>query len=151
MPRMTSHHLPKKPRKGRPLAIDSNAVSASPTAPAFVTKPEGSPAYHGFPMLADVNVEGFIFGKITDFEAELSNEGDGFVVAPDNSRAGPVWEVSQESYFREVLPFEAARWGVWAVAFPYAMNTRENVRRNLEFILPELKQKWADWQSWRKS
>jgi hypothetical protein len=55
--------------KGKPVAIDPNAISASPTKPAFVAPPKGAPVYHGFVVLEDVSVEGFTFGAITDFEA----------------------------------------------------------------------------------
>jgi hypothetical protein len=79
--------------KGKPLAIDRNAISASSTEPAFVARPKGALVYHGFVVLEDVSVEGFTFGAITDFEAEPSDTGDAFVVAPDGSRAGLVWEV----------------------------------------------------------
>jgi hypothetical protein len=54
---------------------------------------------------------------------ETCYEGDAFVVAP-----------------------EAERWGVWGVSFPNAMTSRENVRKNLESILPELKQRWEEWR-----
>jgi hypothetical protein len=83
----------KKPNEspssqGRPLALDPNARSASPTEPAFIARPEGAPVYHGFQALPDVVVEGFTFGKITDFEAGPCDVGDAFVIAPDGSRAG---------------------------------------------------------------
>jgi hypothetical protein len=91
-------------------------------------------------------VGGFIFGKITDFEIETCGEGDAFVVAPDNSRAGLVWEISDKPYFQEISAPEAARWGVWGVNFPNAMTSRENVRKNLESILPELKKRWEEWR-----
>ena len=42
-------------------------------------------------------------------------------------------------------PFEAERWGVWAVSFPYPMTSRDNVRKNLESVLPLLKPKWEEW------
>jgi hypothetical protein len=74
--------------KGRPLAIDATALSASPTEPAFIAPPEGAPVYHGFVILDDIDVDGFTLGKITDFEAEPCEEGDAFVIAPDGSRAG---------------------------------------------------------------
>jgi hypothetical protein len=64
-------HVPK----GRPLAIDAMAQSASPTEPAFISPPAGAPAYHGFVVLNDVSADGFTFGKITDFEAEPCDEG----------------------------------------------------------------------------
>jgi len=48
--------------KGRPLAIDATAKSASPTEPAFIAPPEGAPVYHGFVVLDDVAVDGFTLG-----------------------------------------------------------------------------------------
>jgi hypothetical protein len=134
-------------RHGRPLAIDSEAMRASPTEPAFVTRPENAPVYHGFVVLDDVTVDGFTFGKITDWEAEPCEEGDAFVIAPDGTRAGLVWETSGTPYFREVWSFDAGRWGVWDVGFPFPMNSRENARRNLESIIPELHLRWANWKS----
>jgi hypothetical protein len=81
--------------KGRPLTVDSHAASARSNEPAFVARPDGAPVYHGFPALSDVCVDGFTLGKITDFEAEPSDYGDAFVIAPDGSRAGLVWEFSK--------------------------------------------------------
>ena len=62
-------------RHGRPLAVDPDAQSASPTEPAFVARRVGAPAYHGFVVLDDVTSGGFTLGKITDFEAEPCDEG----------------------------------------------------------------------------
>ena len=56
--------------KGRPLAIDAAAKSASLTDPAFIAPPEGATVYYGFVVLDDVTVDGFTLSKITDFEAE---------------------------------------------------------------------------------
>jgi hypothetical protein len=139
----------KKPpnrQVGRPLAADPLAQSASQTESAFIARPQGAPVYHGFPILNDVVVDGFTFGKITDFESETCNEGDAFVIAPDNSRAGLVWEVSEDPYFQEVCPADSSRWGVWAVSFPHTMTSHENARRNLDHILPELKKRWQAWR-----
>lgn len=135
------HELPIR----RPLALDPLAKSGSQTEPAFIARPAGAPVYHGFEVLSDVVVGGFTLGKITDFEIETCAEGDAFVVAPDNSRAGLVWEVSDKSYFQEILPPEAERWGVWGVSFPNAMTSRETARQNLACILPELKKRWEEW------
>jgi hypothetical protein len=132
---------------GRPLAVDPKAKSRSPTEPAFISPPEGAPVYYGFVILDDVAADGFTLGKITDWEAEPCEMGDAFVIAPDGTRAGLVWEVCGQPYFREVLPVEASRWGVWGVGFRLPMNSRENARRNLESILPELKLRWAEWKS----
>lgn len=133
-------------RKGRPIALDATAVSATSGAPAFITPPEGAPVYYGFQVLEDVVVDGFVFGMITDFEAESCEEGDAFVIAPDDSRAGLVWEIGETVSISPVLPIEATRWGVWAVSFPHAMDSRDNARRNLELIVPSLKEKWEAWR-----
>ena len=132
--------------QGRPLAFDPAAESASATEPAFIAPPPGAPVYHGFVVLQDVVVNGFTLGKITDFEAAPCAVGDAFVIAPDNSRAGLVWEVSDAAYFEQVCPIEQNRWGVWAVVFPFPITDRENARRNLQSILPMLKLKWEEWR-----
>jgi hypothetical protein len=97
--------------------------------------------------LEDVEVDGFRWGMITDFEEELDTDGDAFVVAPDNSRAGLVWTVSQERSFEVVVQPDVNRWGVYAVSLPYPMTNRENVRRNLEAILPKLRPEWERWKA----
>ena len=106
-------------RHGRPLAIDSEAKSASPTEPAFIARPDNAPVYHGFVVLDDVTVDGFTLGKITDWEAESCEEGDAFVIAPDGTRAGLVWETCGTPHFQEVLPVEAAKgeYGMLVFAF----------------------------------
>lgn len=98
-----------KGEHGRPLSVDQTAQSSSPTEPAFVARPEGAPVYHGFVILDDVVVDGFTLGKITDWEAEPCETGDAFVIAPDGSRAGLVWEVCDPPYFQEVMPIETTR------------------------------------------
>ena len=136
----------REQKRGRFLAVDRKAESASPTEPAFVARPDGAPVYHGFIVLDDVTVDGFTLGMITDWESEPSEAGDAFVIAPDGSRAGLVWEISHVD-FQETLPIEAERWGVWSVGFRLPMDSRKNARENLESILPELKLRWAEWKS----
>jgi len=135
--------------KGKPVAIDHTAASASPTEPAFIARAKGAPVYHGFLVLEDVNIDGFVLGAITDFEAEHTDVGDAFVVALDGSRAGLVWEVAATAGIEELQPFEPGRWGVWAVSFPHPMNNRENARKNLNEVLPDLKVRWEQWKEWR--
>lgn len=133
--------------KGKPLAVDRHAASASPTEPAFVGRPNGAPVYHGFRVLEDVTVEGFTFGAITDFETEPCEAGDAFVVAPDGSRAGLVWEVGAARDIEQVLPLEPERWGVWAVWFPHPMRTHADARNNLATVVPDLKARWQEWKT----
>jgi hypothetical protein len=77
--------------------------------------------------------------------------GDAFVVAPDNSRAGLVWEVIDKRYFEEIPGPEPNRWGVWGVSCRYPMTNHENVHKNLESILPELKKRWEEWSRSRSN
>jgi len=126
--------------------VDFTAESASAEVPGFLARPSSAPVYHGFRLLNDVAVDGFVLGMITDFEAAESTEGDAFVVAPDNSRAGLVWEIINDQQFTEVCPLERDRWGVWAVSFPFKMTSRENARLNLQAILPRLRPKWEQWR-----
>jgi hypothetical protein len=130
---------------GLPIKQDPDAVSAS-DLPAFLDRPPGMPVYHGFCVWEDVQVAGFTFGVITDFEATETAEGDAFVIAPDNSRAGLVWSISDTPYFDEVLPADEARWGVWAVGFDGPMKTKEDARRNLARIIPLLRKRWEQWR-----
>jgi len=105
-----------------------------------------TPVYEGCPILEDVCIDGFQLGKITDFEAAPSAFGDAFVVAPDGSRAGLIWAVSVSPYFAQAAAFEAHRWGIWSVSFRWPMTSRDNARRNLESIVPQLKQRWQEWR-----
>jgi len=132
-------------REGRPLRLDRNAEAADPDQPAFLSRPEGAPVYFGFPVLEDVEVDGFRLGMITDWEVESADRGDAFVVAPDGGRAGLDWEVHPETKIEEVLAPSEARWGVWYVRFPHAMTSRANARRNLAAVLPLLHPHWEAW------
>jgi hypothetical protein len=133
---------------GLPIKQDPEALSAS-DLPAFLDRPSGAPVYHGFCIWEDVQVAGFTFGVITDFEETETASGDAFVIAPDNSRAGLVWSISDTPYFDEVLAPDQARWGVWAVGFEGPMKTKEDAHRNLARIVPRLRQRWEQWRMLR--
>ena len=122
-------------------------MSADPNAPAFIARPGGAPVYYGFPVVPDSDVDGFQFGMITDFNAQPDTTGDAFVVAPDGSRAGLVWESEvDEPYFDEVLPPDPGRWGVWAVGATQPLRRESDVRPFLAALLPELRSRWEQWK-----
>jgi hypothetical protein len=146
MPPMSEEKKKSATPIGRPLAVDHTAASASQSKPGFIARPANSPVYHGFQVLSDIVIDGFTLGKITDFDAEACEYGDAFVIAPDNSRAGLVWEVSDKRYFQEVLPLEPNRWGVWGVTFTQPMTSHDNARENLSSSLPELEKRWEEWR-----
>jgi hypothetical protein len=139
--------------QGLPLRLDEAAESADPDKPAFLARPAGAPVYHGFPILDDVEVDGFRLGMISDWEAEPSEWGDAFLVAPDDSRCGLIWEVTDEPYVsaESRVPAGETRWGVWNVGFPYRMDSRENARRNIGFLLEELRPRWERWRESRSN
>lgn len=135
----------RRPPKGRPLALDKEARSADAALPAFLARPEGESVYYGFPVLEGIEVEGWRLGMITDFLAEPDTAGDAFVIAPDGSRAGLVWEAEcPHPYFVEVLPPEEGRWGVWGVGLSLPLRSVADAREYLEALLPELRQRWME-------
>jgi hypothetical protein len=97
--------------------------------------------------LADSDVDGFKLGMITDFVAQPDTAGDAFVVAPDGSRAGLVWESEVEQpYLSEVLPPEPDRWGVWAVGVSLPLRSEADAKPFLAALLPLLRARWEDWK-----
>jgi hypothetical protein len=139
--------MPANPGEPRPrrLALDPQAESATSDRPAFFTPPPGAPVYYGFPLVPEAVIDGFQLGMITDFLGEPDSTGDAYVVAPDGSRAGLVWESDTEPYFNEVLAPTDNRWGVWAVGLPLPMTTRDEARSYLAGLLPELRPRWEAW------
>ena len=131
---------------GRRLSVDAGAESAAPGLPAFLARSAGAPVYHGFTVLDDVSVEGFLFGTITEIDPAGDDAGDAFVVAPDGSRCGLVWEVRSEPAVEEIIGFEERSWGVWGVGFPHPIASPQDARRNLEAVLPLLRPKWEAWR-----
>ena len=117
---------PDQPASRR-LAIDEQTESADPALPAFLARPAGVPVYHGFPVIDGAEGDGFRLGMITDFLSESALEGDAYVIAPDGSRAGLVWESGCAAYLRQALAPEEAR-------------------SYLATLVPELR---LCWQSWR--
>lgn len=129
----------------RPPALDITAESATPDMPSFAAPPAGAKPYHGFPLLDNVEASGFRMGMITNFLAFPETHGDAYVIAPDGSRAGLVWEETDRTYFEQAGPISEDRWGVWAAGFIYPMRDRADARKNLETIVPGLRDAWQRW------
>lgn len=129
-------------QNGLPLALDRDAVSADPDNVAFIARPKGAPVYHGFTVVPDVTVDGFVLGLISDSFASPSDWGDAFVIAPDGRRAGLVWSIEGGRYFNVLLPPDATRFGVFGVGTEHAPTSTENARLFLQEILPRIRQEW---------
>jgi hypothetical protein len=128
----------EKTPDGKAIRMDPEAQSTDPSLPAFLARPSGSPVYHGFPLVEESRTDGWCYGAITQFEeAEGCEAGDGFVVAPDDSRAGLVWSVGTFPTEAVCEP-DADRWGVYAVAFPHAVRNVDDLVACFREVLPEL-------------
>jgi hypothetical protein len=129
-----------KDRAGKRVLTDRSAASASPDLPAFIARPEGTPVYHGFPLIEETLTDGWCFGAISAFEddPEGCEWGDGFVVAPDGSRAGIVWGVGSFATYEICAP-TPDRWGVYGVAFARPVRSIDDLVECFRAVLPDLK------------
>lgn len=95
------------------------------------------------PLVIESKVEGFIYGEITDhldFDTEEGcTFGDGFVQAPDGTRAGIIWELSDEPYLSICIEPEKNRWGVYNAGFVKPIKTVEDIVYNFKTIFPLIK------------
>jgi hypothetical protein len=98
-------------------------------------KPAGSPVYHGYVVVPETYIDGWVLGEVTPFLREQS--GDGFVVAPDGTQASLVWEVGAVDV-AEIMPATPQKWGVYAVAFPEPMKNTKDLVSNFRAVLPAL-------------
>lgn len=122
----------------RPLRTDPRAESASPNEPAFIAKPKGAPTYHGFPILEESLTDGWLLGVISDPNDPNGCESlDGFVVAPDDSRAGLVWDCGVKA-IEPILEPDADRWGVYSVPLSKPIRNDAELIKEFRRILPML-------------
>lgn len=127
------------------LRLDLDAESSDPALPGFMAPPPGSPPYYGF-AVTDITADGFALGLISDplDDDRAASQGDGFVVAPDGSRAGLVWKVDAPYAFRTVEDTDA-RWGVWLVGVSAPWTSRQAVEAAFPAIVADLKPHWEAW------
>ena len=141
---------PTSRAEGVPLRLALDTRSADSSVPAFLARPEDAPVYHGFPLLENSRTDdGWCFGTISEPEcAEGRDWGDAFVVAPDGSRAGIIWEVG-ESKIEVSIPPDENRWGVFHVGFTRRVHDEEGLVEQLREWLPELRRLHRDWKAER--
>lgn len=127
-----------EPPKSRPLTLDEAATSASSELPAFLARPDGTPVYYGFRVITETMTDGWCFGTITEYAApDGCDSGDAFVVAPDGSRAGLVWDVGKGEP-QEIRAPDDTRWGVYQVWFPRVVRTTDDLVTCFRAVLPQL-------------
>jgi len=126
-----------KPPKGQRTRVDEAACSTDPNLPAFIARPPNAPVYYGFPILKDSELDGFVFGTVT--EPSGAEWGDAFVIAPNGSRAGIVWQLG-ESEPTVVLEPSEGRWGVYGFCFKEPIRSALELVEHLHAVLPKLKE-----------
>ena len=132
--------MPHTPNPGYVAVVDPDAESTLPDLPAFIAAPADAPAYYGFPLLPESEVDGWVFGVITSPVGEEPRVwGDAYVVAPDGSRAGIVWRAAGDPEPTIVSPPSAGRWGVYGFRFRHPVRSEQDLIRNLHEWLPQLK------------
>ena len=106
-----------------------------------VTKKATVP-YVGFSVIQETMTDGWVYGAITcyDHDSKGCRGGDGFVVAPDGSRAGLDWIVGPKpGRIRRVAPPDEGSWGVYEAVFAKPVFTTADLAREFRAILPEIK------------
>lgn len=130
------------PTDQTPPADAAPATSAG-GPPAFLSDPASTPIYNGYVVVPETYTEGWCLGVITDHEdPDGVDSGDAFVVAPDGSAAGLIWEVGVEP-MAQILPPVEERWGVYAVCFPHVVRNAADLASAFRAILPALKETYA--------
>jgi hypothetical protein len=128
--------------KSRPIVYDPDAASSKTDEPAFIARPEGCPVYHGFMVIEESETEGWRYGAISAFEdAQNEEEGDGFIIAPDGSRAGVAWAIDTPDFYM-IMPPDEGRWGVYGVCFPKTVSSRDDLIMNFRAVLPLFKRQY---------
>jgi len=102
--------------------------------------------YIGFPFVKETAADGFIYGVLTDHfdfeceEDESCTSGDGFVQAPDGSRAGVIREIEKEPSLSVCIEPEEDRWGVYNVGFVKPIKIMDDLLFNFRTVLPLIKE-----------
>ena len=118
---------------------DAQTVDARQTPPAITSKRNTRPIYHAFRTIPETLTDGWLFGAITVYEdPDGCDSGDGFVVAPDGSRAGLDWRVGRGK-IRKIAPPDERQWGVYEVFFPRPIRTTADLAGHFRAVLPQIK------------
>lgn len=104
--------------------------------------------YKGFPIVEETGVDGWYYGLITehiepDMYPDGTEDGDGFVITPNEDIAGIAWEVGTGEIY-EICEPDKHRWGVWGVYFERRINTLDDIIYNFHKFLPELQAKYYE-------
>ena len=89
-------------------------------------------------------VDGFEMGMFVSYD----DCGDAWVLAPDGSPCGLIWQTGDPSYFRLSIPAQpGGRWGTFAVQLPLPLTTDLEAADFLRALLPDLIPHWQAWKA----
>ena len=130
----------ERDESARLLKMDDTSISTDPELPAFLAKPDDAQVYHGFPIVPETMTDGWCLGVITEYEDPNGcDAGDAYVVAPDGSRAGLVWDVGTGE-ISQICPPDETRWGVYQVWFSKPIRTTDDMVERFCEVLPHLRE-----------
>jgi hypothetical protein len=129
--------------KGKKILPDPSAGPKGQNSQAFVAQSMGKPLYQSFPVVAESETDGWMYGAITDHKSEDGiTYGNGYVIAPDGSQAGIIWDLASPDFSQIYAP-EEIRWGVYGVRFQRPVKSVEDIVYNFRAMLPKLKEQYA--------
>ena len=104
--------------------------------------------YSDFELVEETETDGFIYGEITDHfyfgNGGACISGDGFVQAPDGSRAGIIWGLEKEPSISVCIEPEEGRWGVYEIGFIKPVKTMDDLIVNFKAVLPLIKEAYQN-------
>lgn len=100
--------------------------------------------YGQFPLIPETNIDGWCYGAITEFEDPKGcTDGDGFVQAPDGSRAGLVWDYKKNSKVKtRIIDTSNHGWGLYHIYFPKPVRTLKDLCECFADVLPALQARY---------
>ena len=80
---------------------------------------------------------------VYDQDADGCREGDGFVVAPDGSRAGLDWVVGKAvGRLRQIAPPDKSGWGFYEAVFPRPIFNTADLVEAFRAVLPKVEARY---------
>lgn len=96
------------------------------------------PNFESYPLIPETERDGFTYGAITLIGAD-PERGAGFLQAPDGSRAGIHWELSDSPFIARVEGPDGLGWGIYRVGFTRPVLSVADLVVNLEPHLPKFR------------
>jgi hypothetical protein len=118
-----------------------------------VSRKRNKQVYAKFPLVPETEIDGWVYGAITYYiDPELypkgTDNGDGYVQAPDGSRAGLVWDIGKPRV--RTIDAETDDWGLYHVWFPKPIKTVKDLKKGFELVLPSLQRMYKKRMNTRK-